>query len=374
MKLKRAVIENFKGLKGPLKIDFTSPTFKSPEPVARPLTCLIGDNGTGKTTVLQAIALTLSLATRRIESSSQFSWHGFEIERVSSFGPSYIELVISLDDEEIAATRDVYRLWYRALPSEWIESHRQADPADHREINLIFKDGSISCAQGWDAMRQMCGRYWVRSLLRTQPVLAKYYREMGDVFWFDQFRNLGSIVTGQGGDGDGLMNGTVSWEAGVEQLREYLIGMWGYHTTPRQRGGGGKDYIELLERCFSELFPGTRFLGIEPRENIPVPRPNDFYFLLERDGKVYDLAEMSSGEQAVFPLIYEFVRLDIAKSIVLIDELELHLHPPQQQGLLGMLRRIGPDCQFIITTHSPYLEGAIPDEHEVRLEGGRRCL
>jgi predicted ATP-dependent endonuclease of OLD family len=83
---------------------------------------------------------------------------------------------------------------------------------------------------------------------------------------------------------------------------------------------------------------------------------------------------MSSGEQAVFPLIYEFIRLDIAKSIVLIDELELHLHPPQQQALLAALPKLGPDCQFIITTHSSYLEGVIPVEHEIRLEGGHSCL
>jgi predicted ATPase len=132
--------------------------------------------------------------------------------------------------------------------------------------------------------------------------------------------------------------------------------------------------LATLEQRFAEIFPGTHFRGTAPRENIGAPRAKDLYFLLERDGRVYDLAEMSSGEQAVFPLLYEFVRLDIARSVVLIDELELHLHPPQQQALLGALRRIGPDCQFIITTHSPYLESIIPSENEVRLPGGQRSL
>jgi hypothetical protein len=198
--------------------------------------------------------------------------------------------------------------------------------------------------------------------------MVKYYQKLGDVFWFDQLRSIGSVIAGRGADGDEL----AGWTMGVEHLREYLVGMWAYHTSPMRPGG--KDYIELLEKRFAELFAGTKFLGVGPPAQVPLPRPNDFYFLLERDGRIYDFAEMSSGEQAVFPLLFEFVRLDIGKSIVLIDELELHLHPPQQQALLGMLRRIGPDCQFIITTHSPYLEGAIPDEHEVRLEGGRRCL
>ena len=121
------------------------------------------------------------------------------------------------------------------------------------------------------------------------------------------------------------------------------------------------------------VFSGVKFVGVAPR-GTGAGGISDFYFLLDREGKVFDISEMSSGEQAVFPLIYEFIRLDIAKSIVLIDELELHLHPPQQQALLAALPKLGPDCQFIITTHSSYLEGVIPVEHEIRLEGGHSCL
>jgi predicted ATPase len=148
--------------------------------------------------------------------------------------------------------------------------------------------------------------------------------------------------------------------------------MWGYHTS--QNGRTSKDYIVEIEDSYNKLFPGTRFVGIEPMPGISEPRPHDFLFLIDRDGRKCDISEISSGEQAIFPVIYEFVRLDIAKSIVLIDELELHLHPTGQQALLGMLRKIGSDCQFLISTHSPYLEEIIPDDHEVRLEGGRRCL
>ena len=95
---------------------------------------------------------------------------------------------------------------------------------------------------------------------------------------------------------------------------------------------------------------------------------------LASEGRIYDLAEMSSGEQAVFPLAYEFVHLDIQRSVVLIDELELHLHPPEQQRLLRALPKIGPDCQFLITTHSEFLSLAIPNEQVVRLDRGTRCL
>lgn len=74
----------------------------------------------------------------------------------------------------------------------------------------------------------------------------------------------------------------------------------------------------MLEDALATVFPGTGFIGIMPRGGVTSPRSKDFYFLIDRDGRVYDLAEMSSGEQAVFPLVYEFVRLDIKRSVVLI--------------------------------------------------------
>ena len=182
--------------------------------------------------------------------------------------------------------------------------------------------------------------------------------------------NLGSLLF----DERELDNNRVTregWNSGVEQLRRFLITWWAHHTTPHKRG---RDNIIPLQELVNRVFPGTQFIGVMPRDNFGSESGEDSYFLLDRNGRVYDLAEMSSGEQAVFPLAYEFVRLDIKRSIVLIDELELHLHPPEQQRLLAALPKIGPDCQFLITTHSEFLTSAIPNEQEVRLNRGTRCL
>jgi len=50
---------------------------------------------------------------------------------------------------------------------------------------------------------------------------------------------------------------------------------------------------------------------------------------------------MSAGEQAIFPILFEFVRQQIHRSVVLIDEVDLNLHPPLAQMLLGLLPRLG---------------------------------
>ncbi|CAI8703091.1 hypothetical protein EMIT0P291_100113 [Pseudomonas sp. IT-P291] len=39
--------------------------------------------------------------------------------------------------------------------------------------------------------------------------------------------------------------------------------------------------------------------------------------------------------------------------IVLIDEVDLHLHPKWQRSLIRQLSETFPNCQFVLTTHSP---------------------
>lgn len=353
MHLRRLHIENFKGIRS-LDVEFLRD-----DATPRPLTLLLGANGSGKTSVLQAIALVLALATYKIAEPSHFRWPGFLLERTSSGGPTSIELELGFADDELAATRDLFAEWLNVIRPNAVV----AQPATTQVIRLIYKDGTLVCEQGAAALAQCFGRFYLRTLLRSHPQLRPRFRDVGDVFWFDQHRNLFNAS----GDAPGL-----------EGIRQYLITLYAYHKSPRRPGPTtqevSQDYLGRLEATFARLFPGTRFAGVEPRPGLTTASVADSYFLLQRDGRTYDVAEMSSGEQVIFSLIYEFIRFDIARSIILIDELELHLHPPQQQTLLAALRTIGPDCQFIITSHSPYLESAVPDDEEIRLEGGLRCL
>jgi hypothetical protein len=73
---------------------------------------------------------------------------------------------------------------------------------------------------------------------------------------------------------------------------------------------------------------------------------------LSDGNRTYDIEEMSAGEQSVFPMLFEFVRMQIKNSVVLIDEVDLNLHPPLAQALYNSLPNIGPGCQFLLTTHS----------------------
>lgn len=86
--------------------------------------------------------------------------------------------------------------------------------------------------------------------------------------------------------------------------------------------------------------------------------------------------QLSEGERALIALAADIARrLAIAnpgvpplqgRGIVLIDEVELHLHPSWQVQVLASLRRTFPNVQFVVTTHSPLVISRVADRH-VRL-------
>ena len=56
------------------------------------------------------------------------------------------------------------------------------------------------------------------------------------------------------------------------------------------------------------------------------------------------------------------------QGIVLIDEIDLHLHPQWQRMVIPSLTRTFPNCQFIVTTHSPQVLSKVKKENVFILE------
>ena len=91
--------------------------------------------------------------------------------------------------------------------------------------------------------------------------------------------------------------------------------------------------------------------------------------------------QLSDGERGMLALVIELARrLVIAnpgnpnpvsdgKAIVLIDEIELHLHPQWQAEVIQRLERTFPNCQFIISTHSPLVIQQVKADRVTIIEG-----
>ena len=91
----------------------------------------------------------------------------------------------------------------------------------------------------------------------------------------------------------------------------------------------------------------------------------------ESDRESFDFNTMSSGYAAVLDIINDLIMRMEAQSglraefdmegIVLIDEIETHLHLELQKKILPVLTELFPNIQFIITTHSPFILISLDD-------------
>ena len=99
--------------------------------------------------------------------------------------------------------------------------------------------------------------------------------------------------------------------------------------------------------------------------------------LIKKGKETFDISQLSQGEKPLITLIGDFARrLAILNhrlsnplegyGIVLIDEIDLHLHPRWQRSVVRNLRRAFPNCQFLLTTHSPFV---VTDPEKVRVFG-----
>lgn len=96
-------------------------------------------------------------------------------------------------------------------------------------------------------------------------------------------------------------------------------------------------------------------------------------------GITYEVRQLSDGYRTMLALVIDMARrMAVANrhikwpekqsvlhspGIVLIDEVELHLHPSWQQTVLPKLREIFPCVQFIVTTHSPQVLTTVAAKH-----------
>jgi predicted ATP-binding protein involved in virulence len=94
-------------------------------------------------------------------------------------------------------------------------------------------------------------------------------------------------------------------------------------------------------------------------------------FIVEKNDIPLNAFQLSDGERGMLSLVMDLAKrlsqanpdleypLRDGKAVVLIDELDLHLHPKWQRTIVENLTRTFPRCQFIATTHSPQIIGEV---------------
>lgn len=93
-------------------------------------------------------------------------------------------------------------------------------------------------------------------------------------------------------------------------------------------------------------------------------------FVITKHGTVCRVDDLSDGEKSYLALVGDIARkLAMANpkaddplagsGVVLIDEVDLHLHPEWQRDIVARLRGVFPNVQFVLSTHSPYVLSSV---------------
>lgn len=101
-----------------------------------------------------------------------------------------------------------------------------------------------------------------------------------------------------------------------------------------------------------------------------------------KQGTELNVAQLSDGERNMLALVGDMARRlsvlnpclanpNAGHGVALIDEIDLHLHPRWQREIVGKLQRTFPNCQFIISTHSPQVLGELAAESIYLLRHGQ---
>jgi predicted ATP-binding protein involved in virulence len=138
-----------------------------------------------------------------------------------------------------------------------------------------------------------------------------------------------------------------------------------------QRQDGNNKRYEIIRAAIYQMISDEQNtfdnLHINWREN------PDGDLCIEKNQVLLNINQLSAGEKTLMALVADLVRrLIIAnpksdkplqqEGIVLIDEIDLHLHPSWQRQIIPNLQKIFPSCQFIITTHSPQIISHVKPE------------
>ncbi len=140
-------------------------------------------------------------------------------------------------------------------------------------------------------------------------------------------------------------------------LKETLIN-WIHHGYGNQINQGISKYKDL-------------FHGFEAKLKIVLPPALGFQkfevrnteLLLQCSSGDYILDASSGGITALIDLTWQLFLADNGKDnfLVIIDEIENHLHPSMQRSILGDLSTAFPCAVFIVSTHSPFVVGSVED-------------
>lgn len=317
----------------------------------RELTVIIGNNGSGKSTLLDAVSIAVGTFLAGFDGMGSPG-----IAKDDALNKCYdMGSVVELQPQfpvSIAASGVV-----AGTPVTWKRELRSAEGkttvVDAKEMTAVSTALQSQVRNGEKPLLPLIsyygtGRLWAQKREKKSSELMSFNRQMGYVDCLDAASN------------------------------EKMMRKW-FEKMTLQSATNGTPTPELIAvksaivQCFQSI---TRFDDVDIQFNLDTHELDILYRNEGSERERYPMKELSDGYKNTLSMVADIAYrmavlnpwlldrvLTETTGIVLIDEIDLHLHPQWQQRIIGDLRTIFPKVQFIVSTHAPLVINSVKKDN-----------
>lgn len=332
MKIKDIHIQNFRSIENLNIADVDSQ-----------MNLIVGINGAGKTSVLDALAMLLSWFIARMRSSNAKGISPNELDvKIDSKEPCLLSIGIENGVSWTIGKNRAYTIHKKQTAYKTVLSEMSN-----------FADTIVEEAEHGGSVPVLM-YYPVERAIASVPVnLHKAETNIWDVY-----KDALS--------GNSNFRSFFEWYRRQEDIENEII----------RDDASYRDYsLNAVRMAISAFFPNFSEMRVRRRPYQAM--------IIKKGEQVIEFSQLSQGEKCYLSLVCDIARrLAIAnprmanplegEGIILIDEVDLHLHPKWQMEIANKLISIFKNCQFFLSTHSPIVLSDIRNNQVIAIDNGKK--
>ncbi|WP_413724089.1 AAA family ATPase [Sodalis sp. RH16] len=346
------------------------------------VTVFIGNNGAGKTSILKSLATSLSWFVARLRSEKGSGSPIPEEVILNGRISAFIELSIfdERGDETSPEDENCNSLYVWGL-ARTVKGKKAAITSNLHEASRLAEFYKNKFTAQNNASFPLIAFYPVERVVLDVPLKIRERHNFLQLDGYDNSLNQGIDFRRffeWFRDREDSENESGLPQDVLEKLLETLSDNQEIWSRLHTLMASSRDrQLTAVRTAIANLMPGF--------SNLRVRRKPRLHMSIDKDGQTLNVLQLSQGEKSLMALVGDIARRLAMMNpllenplhgdgIVLIDEVDMHLHPTWQRNIIERLTTTFPNCQFILTTHSPLVISDCKDVLVYSLDDGELAL